>query len=600
MRELAYLNKFFLKYKWRFLLGILFVSISNYFRVLQPQVIRHALDLVVDNVNLYRSFDGFELKEALIAEIGKSLFFFMGLVIAFAFLMGFFMYFMRQTLIVMSRWIEFDLRNEIYHHYQKLDQAFYKKNNTGDMMARITEDVNHVRTYIGPAIMYSINLVVLSAMVIYSMINVSPTLTFYALLPLPILSFSIYYVTNLINRKSTEIQTQLSVLNSLSQEVYSGIRVVKSYCRESSMADFFSEETDRYKEKSMGLVRINALFTPLMLLLIGLSTIITIYVGGILVLDGSISTGNIAEFVIYINMLTWPVTSIGWVASIIQRAAASQKRINEFLSISPDIVKNDTQEQSSLEGDIEFDGVTFVYPDTNIVALKNLSFELKSGQKMAIVGKTGAGKSTIAELLVRMYDVHQGSISIDGKHLKDHDLSNLRERIAYVPQDVFLFSDSVENNIGFGINEPDHEKIVQYAKYAAVHEDILNLSDGYETIVGERGITLSGGQKQRISIARALMKEPDILLLDDCLSAVDSKTEAKIADYLNEFCSDKTTIIVTHRLYSNIQFDNIIVMDKGEIIEQGNHQELIAINGYYAEMYKKQLMEEANQQNTNY
>ena len=504
------------------------------------------------------------------------------------------MYFMRQTLIVMSRLIEYDLRNEVYAHYQKLSLAFYKRNNTGDLMARITEDVNHVRMYLGPAVMYAVNLTVLCSMVIYSMIQVSPTLTFYALLPLPILSFSIYFVTNIINKKSTQIQRQLSVLNSLAQEVYSGIRVVKSYGQEKAMGQFFEEATHDFKSKSLGLAQVNAFFNPLMLLLIGISTIITLYMGGILVIEGQISTGNIAEFIIYINMLTWPVTSIGWVASIIQRAAASQQRINEFLKTVPDIQNNAESNTTNINGQIQFDKVEFRYPDTGIRALNDISFSIKKGDKLAIIGRTGSGKTTIADLILRMYDVKQdkGKITIDGVNIQEHQLSKLRSSIAYVPQDVFLFSDTIYHNIAFGLVDVAPQKVYDYAKNAAVYKDIMQLSNKFETIIGERGVTLSGGQKQRISIARALIKEPEIIILDDCLSALDTKTEAKITQFLDEELADKTTIIITHRLYAALQFDKIIVLDDGRIIEEGTHQELLKKGGYYCKMYEKQRLEE--------
>ncbi|CAA6816788.1 MAG: ABC transporter, transmembrane region:ABC transporter [uncultured Aureispira sp.] len=596
MKELAYLNKYFAQYKGRFLLGIVFIAISNYFRVWQPQIIRYSLDLVIENVTLYNLYDGFEVKDQLLERIGSILFFFMLLVISFAFLMGFFMFFMRQTLIVMSRLIEYDLRNDIYTHYEKLTLAFYKRNNTGDLMARITEDVNHVRMYLGPAVMYSINLVILFTMVIYSMVQVSPILTFYSLIPLPILSISIYYVTSIINTKSARIQAQLSVLNSLSQEVYSGIRVVKSYGQEKAMGDFFKTETEDFKSKSLELAKINAFFRPLMLFLIGVSTIITIYVGGILVMSGEVSAGNIAEFVIYINMLAWPVTSIGWVASIIQRAAASQKRINDFLKTEPDVLIDNKIPKTPIEGSIEFKDVSFVYPDTGIKALENISFKLEKGQKMAIIGRTGSGKTTLADLLLRMYDVSAGQILIDGIPIQGHNLAHLRETIAYVPQDVFLFSDSIYNNIAFGQTKADKSEIRAYAKHAAVYEDIMNLPEQFDTVIGERGVTLSGGQKQRVSIARALVKQPDILLLDDCLSAVDTKTEAKITGYLNTACADKTTVIITHRLYAALQFDKIIVLTDGKITEVGTHNELIQNKGYYYEMYENQRLEEIEPQ----
>lgn len=592
MRELAHLNKYFFKYKWRFLLGIIFVAVSNYFRVLQPQVIRYALDLVVDNITLYDLFNNFDLQTKLYDNLGKTLLFFGGLAILFAILMGVFMYFMRQTLIVMSRLIEYDLRNEIFKHYEVLTLSFYKKNNTGDLMARITEDVNKVRMYLGPAVMYSVNLVVLCVMVIYSMIQVSPTLTLYSLIPLPILSVSIYYVTNIINKKSERIQAQLSVLNSLSQEVYSGIRVVKSYGQEEEMGEFFAGETNLYMDKSLELAKVDAFFRPLMIILIGASTIISIYVSGLLMNTGEITAGNIAEFIIYINMLTWPVTSIGWVASIIQRAAASQKRINQFLETEPDIKPNPKAPIVPIKGNIEFKDVSFRYPDTNILGTKNISFELKAGQKMAIVGRTGSGKTTIADLILRMYDADSGSILIDGKPIAEHNLAHLRASIAYVPQDVFLFSDDIYNNISFGKTDATKEQIQQYAKHAAVYDDIMSLPQQFDTIVGERGVTLSGGQKQRISIARALIKEPDIILLDDCLSAVDTMTEAKITGYLNTACADKTTIIITHRLYTALEFDKIIVVDNGEIVAVGTHEELMQQEGYYKDIYESQKVEQ--------
>lgn len=596
MKELAALNKYFYKYRWRLILGIIFVIVSNYFRVLQPQVIRYALDLVVENISLYRIYDSFDIQSVMFGHIGQSLLFFGALTVLFALLMGVFMYFMRQTIIVMSRLIENDLRGDIFAHYERLHLAFYKKNNTGDLMARVTEDVSKVRMYLGPAVMYGINLVFLMVMVIYAMVNVSWELTMYSLIPLPLLSFSIYYVTSIINKRSEEIQGQLSVLNSLSQEVYSGIRVVKSYVQENSMGTYFQKETERFKEKSLKMVRIDAFFRPLMLMLIGASTIITVYVGGLLMMSDKISAGNIAEFIIYINMLTWPVTSIGWVASIVQQSAASQKRINEFLKTKPEINPNENVPAQEIEGAIVFDNVTFVYPDTGIRALEAVSFQVKKGEKLAIIGRTGSGKTTIADLLLRMYDVTEGEILIDGKNVKNRNLSDLRGQIGYVPQDVFLFSDTVANNIAFGNAHVDREKIEIFAKHAAVYEDIMGLSDGFDTIVGERGVTLSGGQKQRISIARALLREPNVILMDDCLSAVDTKTEAEITGALKTVCADKTTIIITHRLYASLEFDKIIVLEQGRLIQQGTHEELIADkSGYYYELYEKQRMEELEQ-----
>ena len=592
MKELYYLNKFFLRYRWRFLLGILFVMISNYFRVLQPQMIREALDLVVENIGLFGLFQGFSMQPELFKVLGRSLLYFGLLVILLALFMGIFMYLMRQTIIVMSRLIEYDMRKEIFAHYERLNFAFYKRNNTGDLMSRITEDVSKVRMYLGPAVLYGINLISLFVLVIYSMVKVNLELTLYSLAPLPLLSVSIYYVSNLINKKSEVIQRQLATLNSNAQEVYSGIRVVKSYVQESAMVGFFAEQSDDYKAKSLNLARVDAFFYPLMILLIGASTVITVYVGGLQVVQGAITPGNIAEFVIYVNMLTWPVTAIGWIASIVQQAAASQKRINEFLNTQPEI--NNVQEAiKPIQGLIEFDEVDFTYPDTGIQALKKVSFRLEPGQKMAIIGRTGSGKTTIADLLTRMYDVTEGAIRIDNQNIRERNLDHLRQRIGYVPQDVFLFSDSIANNIAFGKRDASREQIEEHARHAAVYDDIIELSDGFDTAVGERGVTLSGGQKQRVSIARAFVKQPDIVLLDDCLSAVDTKTEKQILGYLSGALSNKTAIIITHRIYALLQFDQIIVLEDGAIVEAGTHEDLLQQRGYYYDLFERQSLEEA-------
>lgn len=591
MKELAVLNHYFIRYRWHFVLGILFVSLSNYFRVLQPQSIREALDLVVENIGLYHLFEGSSLQNDFFNLLGQQLLFFGVLVLLLALLMGVFMYYMRQTIIAMSRLIEYDMRKEVFRHYQALDLAFYKRNNTGDLMARITEDINKVRMYLGPAVLYSINLVSLFVFVIYSMVNVSWSLTLYCLLPLPLLSISIYYVSDLINRKSEVIQRQLASLNSTAQEVYSGIRVVKSYVQENAMVRFFAEQSEDYRDKSLSMAQVNALFNPLMMLLIGASTVLTVYIGGIQVVRGTITAGNIAEFVIYVNMLTWPVTAIGWIASIMQQAAASQKRINEFLKTQPSIL-NPVVDPGPLRGEIVFDNVSFAYPDTGIKALQEVSFRLNPGQKMAIIGKTGAGKSTIADLLVRMYDVSSGEIRIDGRDIRKHDLANLRERIGYVPQDIFLFSDTIANNIAFGRRDADRTEIEDFARHAAVYDDIKDLSEGFDTLVGERGVTLSGGQKQRVSIARALIKHPDIIILDDCLSAVDTNTEKQILGYFSGSLADKTAIIITHRIYSLLQFDQIVVLEDGHIAAAGTHEELLQQGGYYADLYEKQTAEE--------
>ena len=591
MNHLYVLNHFFWKYRWHFLGGIFFVSLSNYFRVLQPQAIREALDLVIHNVSIYRNFEGSKLQQSLETILGKQLLIFGLFVLLFAGLMGLFMYFMRQTIIVMSRLIEYDMRKEIFEHYQILDLAFYKRNKTGDLMARITEDVNKVRMYLGPAILYGINLVSLFAFVIYAMVNVSLELTLFCLIPLPILSISIYYVSDLIHKKSEEIQQQLAVLNNTAQEVYAGIRVVKAYTQENSMLGFFTSQSQHYNQQSVSLARINALFYPLMILLIGISTLITVYAGGTLVVNGSISTGNIAEFVIYVNMLTWPVTSIGWIASIIQQASASQKRINEFMQTKPSILSGNT-EDFKLNGEIVFNNVGLTYPDTGICALKNIKLHIKAGEKIAIIGKTGSGKSSFAELLLRMNDVSEGEILFDGVPVKDLNLGRLREQIGYVPQDVFLFSDSLKHNITFGKPDASDAEIEKAIFDASLTDEIKTFPDGLNTILGERGITLSGGQKQRVSIARALLKNPEILILDDCLSAVDSHTENKILNYFQSSLKDKTAIIISHRIYVNLHFDKILVFQDGEIVHAGTHEELLKISPYYLDLYERQLSDD--------
>lgn len=591
MNHLYVLNHFFWKYRWHFLGGIFFVSLSNYFRVLQPQAIREALDLVIHNVSIYRNFEGSKLQRSLESILGKQLLIFGLFVLLFAGLMGLFMYFMRQTIIVMSRLIEYDMRKEIFEHYQILDLAFYKRNKTGDLMARITEDVNKVRMYLGPAILYGINLVTLFAFVIYAMVNVSLELTLFCLIPLPILSISIYYVSDLIHKKSEEIQQQLAVLNNTAQEVYAGIRVVKAYTQENSMLGFFTSQSQQYNQQSVSLARINALFYPLMILLIGISTLITVYAGGTLVVNGSISTGNIAEFVIYVNMLTWPVTSIGWIASIIQQASASQKRINEFMQTKPSILSGNT-EDFKLNGEIVFNNVGLTYPDTGICALKNIQLHIKAGEKIAIIGKTGSGKSSFAELLLRMNDVSEGEILFDGVPVKNLNLGRLREQIGYVPQDVFLFSDSLKQNITFGKPDASDAEIEKAIFDASLTDEIKTFPDGLNTILGERGITLSGGQKQRVSIARALLKNPEILILDDCLSAVDSHTENKILNYFQSSLKDKTAIIISHRIYVNLHFDKILVFQDGEVAHAGTHEELLKISPYYLDLYERQLSDE--------
>lgn len=532
-------------------------------------------------------------KKLLMLTIVESLFTFGLVVISFMIIKGLFMFFMRQTIIVVSRLIEYDMRKEIYEHLQLLDNDFYKSSRTGDIMARISEDVSKVRNYLGPAILYGINLITLFGMTIYAMFDVNPTLAFYTLIPLPILSISIYYVSSLINKKSTTIQQQIAKLTTTAQEVFSGIRVIKSYGKEDKFNEHFKDQSETYRLQSMELSKINAYFFPLMLLLINLSTLIVLYVGGTQVEGHTITAGNIAEFIIYVNMLTWPVTSIGWIASIVQEAEASQARINELLQKKSEMIVGKLSPEQ-LEGKIVFDNVSFTYKDTGVKALSNLSFTINKGEKVAIVGRTATGKSSIAELLLRMYDIEEGTVFLDGHPLQEYKKEILRKKIGYVPQDVFLFSDSVYNNISFGADNVDQDTIETYAEYASVKDDILRLPKGFETVIGERGVTLSGGQKQRISIARALIRNPDMVILDDCLSAVDTETEQKILNYLRDALKGKTSIIITHRLTSLGDFDKIFLLDDGKIIESGNHESLMELNGAYAELYQMSSMSEAS------
>ena len=591
MKELAYLNKFFYKYRWRFLPGVLFVIISNLFAVLPAQVIRIAFDLVNENIAIYRLFNGFE-KQKLIATIfGQSLLFFGLIVLALALLRGIFLFFMRQTIILMSRHIEYDLKNEIYQHYQKLSMAFYRRNNTGDLMNRVTEDVSRVRMYLGPAIMYTINTSVLFILIIVAMFNVNARLAVFALLPLPLLAVTIYYVHTIINQRSEKIQEQLSSMSSFVQETFSGIRVIKAYVREDDIRKKFNQESEDYKTHSMSLVQIQALFYPMMLLLVGISTIITVYIGGVEVIKGTITSGNIAEFIVYVNQLTFPVTSLGWVTSLIQRASASQKRINEFLQTQPEIVSL-SSDKIKLKGGIEFKDVSFTYPDTGIQAIKNISFKVEPGQFIAIIGRTGCGKSTIANLLLRMYDADQGDVLIDNKRIEKLDLNTYRDQVGCVPQEVFLFSDTIFNNIAFGLSVAEPNQVEQAAKDAALYDNIIGFEKSFETMIGERGITLSGGQKQRLSIARALIKEPQILIFDDCLSAIDTRTEEEILNNLGRLMNNKTSILIAHRVSTIKNADKILVMDGGEIIEQGTHHELMALKSTYFELFEKQLLEE--------
>lgn len=591
MKELAYLNKFFLKYKWQLLPGVFFVIVSNFFAVLPAQIIRIAFDLVNENIAIYRLFNGFNKQDLILDIFGSSLLLFGGLVILLAIIRGLFLFFMRQTIILTSRHIEFDLKNEIYQHYQKLSLAFYRRNNTGDLMNRVTEDVSKVRMYLGPAIMYTVNTAVLFVLIITAMVNVNLKLAIFSLLPLPLLAITIYFVNSIINQKSEKIQRRLSTLSSFVQETFSGIRVIKSYVKEETLKKGFEVESENYKTESLDLVKVQAFFYPIMLLMVGLSTIITIYIGGIQVMDGKISSGNIAEFIVYVNQLTFPVTSLGWVTSLIQRAAASQKRINEFLSTKPEIT-NLNPNPLKVSGAVKFENVSFIYPDTGIEAIKNISFEINKGELLAIIGKTGSGKSTIANLIMRMYDVDKGEISIDKQNIKHINLEAYRSKIGFVPQEVFLFSDTIGRNIAFGLDELDQLKVEEAAKNAAVYNNIISFDKKFETYIGERGITLSGGQKQRISIARAIIKEPEILIFDDCLSAVDTKTEEEILTSLGKVMKGKTSILIAHRISTIKNADKILVLENGEIAEHGNHANLMAKKGLYFELYEKQLLEE--------
>jgi ATP-binding cassette subfamily B protein len=581
MKELYYLNKYFIKYKYRFLLGIFITIVAQIFSLFTPK-------LIGKSINIIERFP----KDKIGAITAKhQLIIYALYIVGTTILAGVLTFLMRQTLIVMSRHVEFDLKNEVFKHYEVLDQNFYKQNRTGDLMNRISEDVAKVRMYVGPAVMYTINTIIRFTVVIIYMYNVSHKLTLYTLLPLPFLSYIIFKLSVEINKRSTIFQQYLSKVSSYTQEVFSGIRVIKAYSLEKQNQDLIVNLATESKEKSMNLARVQSLFGPLMATLIGVSNLVVIYFGGMMYINGSIKNiGTIAEFILYVNMLTWPVASIGWVSSLIQEAEASQKRINEFLKIEPEI-KNNASEKSIIKGEIEFKNVSFTYNDTNIEALKNISFEVQKGQTLAILGKTGSGKSSILSLLTRMYDIKEGTILMDGKSLNQVNLFDLRNSIGIVPQDAFLFSDSIKNNIKFGKENATDEEVVDAAKKAVVHDNIILFNQQYETILGERGITLSGGQKQRVSIARAIIKNPEILLFDDCLSAVDTETEEKILNNLLEISKDKTTIIVSHRVSSAKNADKIIILEDGRIIQQGSHNQLINQDGYYKELYYKQLSE---------
>lgn len=582
MKELQYLNKYFVKYKYQFFLGIFITIIAQIFSLFTPELIGDSIKAIEE----YHQQDAISA-DAIKSELLRNIL----LIVATTLIAGVLTFLMRQTLIVMSRHVEFDLKNEIFYHYEKLSQSFYKRNRTGDLMNRISEDVSKVRMYVGPAVMYALNTVIRFAVVVTHMYIISPKLTLYTLLPLPVLSYSIFKISTEINKRSTLYQQNLSKLSTFTQEMFSGIRVIKAYALEGQkQADFTALSRDS-KDKNMSLAKVNAQFGPLMILLIGISNLVVIYVGGMMYINGSIpDIGVIAQFILYINMLTWPVASLGWISSMVQEAEASQKRINEFLKTEPDI-KNNTETHSPVMGEIAFNNVTFTYEDTDITALKNVSFNVKKGETLAILGKTGSGKSTVLSLISRLYDVQQGSITIDGENIEKVNLNDLRNSIGFVPQDAFLFSDSIKNNIKFGNEMATDDEVVAVAKQAVVHHNIVSFTKEYETILGERGITLSGGQKQRVSIARALIKDAPILLLDDCLSAVDTETEEAILNNLLDICKDKTTIIVSHRVSSAKNADKIIILEDGKILQQGTHNQLVNETGYYKELYLKQLSE---------
>ncbi len=587
MKALSYLNKYFFKYKWYLIWGTVFTVASNLFGIFPAQLVRYALDLVRETLDLYYLYDKSPLQASLYDVFAVSLLLFGMLTLVLALLKGFFLFLVRQTLIVMSRHIEYELKNDIYNHYQTLPLSFYRQHNTGDLMARISEDVSKVRMYVGPSIMYGLNLIVLFILVITYMVSINARLSLYVLLPLPILSVAIYIVNSIIIQRSEEIQRSLSRLSTYVQEAFSGIRVLKSFVQEGNSAAKFELESDEYRSKSLGLTRVDALFFPIVAILVGLSNVLVVYVGGQEIMAGRLTAGNITEFILYVNMLTWPVMALGWTTSQTQRAAASQERINEFLAIKTDIV-SEKNLQRPVVGDIEFKNVRFVYPDSGIVAIENFSMHVKAGETVAILGTTGSGKSTLANLLTRMYDVTSGEIRIDGVPLKDYNLTGIREQMGYVPQDVFLFSDTISNNVRFGKPDMPQSRVEQAVRDADLYQNVIDFPEGFDTRVGERGVTLSGGQKQRLSIARAIARDPKILILDDCLSAVDTNTENIILNNLRRIMANRTSVVISHRVSSAKLADHIIMLDEGELVEQGTHDALMAGNGAYRELYEKQ------------
>ncbi|UBM59910.1 ABC transporter ATP-binding protein/permease [Marinilongibacter aquaticus] len=593
MKELAHMNKYLLKYKWYLISGIVFTVISNLFGVIPAQVVRHALDLVKENIDIYFLYDGLSIQNDMYAVFAYSLSVYGGLILVMAILKGVFLFLVRQTIIVMSRHIEFDMKNEIFSHYQTLPLSFYRRNSTGDLMARVSEDVGKVRMYYGPSIMYLINMLTLVVMILSYMFSVNARLTWWVLLPMPILSLSIFFVSSKMNQRSMMIQKSLSRLSTFVQEAFSGIRILKAFSREENSLQRFTEESNTYRDKQLALTQVDALFFPVVTFLIGLSTVICVFVGGQEVINGALTPGNITEFIMYVYMLTWPLIALGWTTSQIQQAAASQARINEFLAVKNDIL-SEKNLVKPISGSIAFEHVGFTYPDSGIKAIKDFSLQVHPGETVAILGTTGSGKSTLANLLLRMYDTEKGRILIDGEDIRDYDVQYLRSQFGYVPQDVFLFSDSIRNNIKFGSPGLSEEAMQQAAKDADLYQNILGFEKGFDTEVGERGVTLSGGQKQRLSIARAIVREPKILILDDCLSAVDTNTENIILQNLERIMAARTSVIISHRVSSAKLADKIVVLDDGQIVEEGTHDILMAQNGVYKELYDKQMsMEEA-------
>ncbi len=584
MKHLQYLNKFFWKYRILLAVGSVFIIIANLFALYPAEFVREAFDAVILSINTEGNTK---------TDTSSILLKYGSLIVLFALLKGVFMYFMRQTIIVMSRKIEFDLKNEIYQQYQALSISFYKQNKTGDLMNRISEDVSRVRMYLGPALMYAINITILFFLVISKMLSISTTLTTYVLLPLPILAIAVYFVSNTMNKRSERVQAQLSSITTIAQETFSGIKIVKAFSNEENALQVFFNSCKMYTKRQLALVKIEALFFPLIITMIGMSTVLTVYIGGIESFKGNISTGNIAEFIIYVNMLAWPVASVGWITSLVQRAAASQERINDFLLLTSEI-ENNTNEQTPITGDIAFNKVSFTYDDTNIKALNNISFSIKEGETLGIFGKTGSGKSTIANLVCRLYDSTEGNIKIGNTKIENLNLNNLRTAIGYIPQDGYLFSGTVRENIAFTSDNTDEQKVIEAAKKADILDEITSFKDGFDTIIGERGVQLSGGQRQRLAIARTFYKNPELFIFDDCLSAIDATKEQRILQELKQESQNKSSIIISHRISTLKDADQIIILEDGQIIEQGNHNDLLVKKGFYYEMHQIQSNKEQN------